>query len=624
MKRLTIQGKLLGPLVLLGIVVVAGQLYFALTAVETARQTEMIIGVLIIGVLFMIVLGYYQLSFIGPLERIRQQIDKMSRGNLDAENGAGSTGDSGAIARMIDGLGDVLRRIVGETVGTTDAIGTLMENLDKTTRKMSQSTSTAKQKVNTIAETSKDISGNMNTVAAAAEQASVNVSTISQTIDNFSMNMNTVAAAAEEASTNMNDISINVSNISKEINRITASIESMSESLNNINKNTTNVIQYSAETASGVDETLESMNELAVTTQEISKILKLVNDIASQTNMLALNATIEAASAGEAGKGFAVVAGEIKELAKQTTDANAEIAQQIKQVQENVSRSQNHVQKISRVFTQVSELNQGIATLVEEQTQNSVQLVEAIDAVASAAKNSALNIEEAASGIKEITRSTAEAFKGSQETARNVGETSVGVKEIAQSSARTAKIIVDINNDIQSINIAINEVSQSIDQNLESVANFANITTALEKSARFFTANSNILFFWTDQLRVDHPIIDRQHQQIVDSINDIYLSIRQKADKPTLLEQLKHLQVLASDHFEEEQKHFIDTAYTGATEHVEKHQHILEQLSSFIEQYQSGQQNIDEEVPTFFKNWLIKHIMTLDKSYQPFLGPGAG
>lgn len=591
---------------------------------KTARQhisqfsVVVSVGAAAVGIVLIVLGLFFYRDFIKPIHTIQTQIRNISQGNLDARVTIDKTDEMGQIAQLINELGETLKRILTEIIGTSDTIGSFMDSLNNSADVLSQSTATAKSKTNAIATTSNGISTNMGTVAEAAKQTSTSVSSISDTIEKLSLNMNTVAAAAEQASTNMSGVSSNVTDISKKISGITTSVEGLSESLNNINKNTSHAMQYSEETTSGVDETLNSMNELVEVTQEISKILKLVNDIASQTNMLALNATIEAASAGEAGKGFAVVAGEIKELAKQTTDANGEIARQIKQVQEYVSKSQNQVQNISKVFNQVSELNQGISSLVEEQTQNSIQLVQAIDSVANAAKDSAINIEEIAGGIKEITRSTAEAFKGSQETAGNVSKAAIGVKEIAQSSAVSAAEIGEINSDIQSINEAINEVSQTIDLNRQNLIGFSHITKALEQSILFFTENSKTFFFWTDQLLVNIPKIDAQHQQIVTSINTIHNHIQQKSDKAVLAESFKTLFSTAETHFRDEQQMFETTAYPDSASHIEAHNAIIGQLKEFQEKLQQGSSNIDETIMVFFKDWLLKHILTVDRTYIPF------
>lgn len=590
---------------------------------KTAAQSEQlmtIVAVCVAVVVLVLVLTglFLQQGLIRPIRIVQDQIRNMTRGNLDDRLDVTRSDEFGQIAQLVNELGDTLKRILGEIIGTTHTISRFMEELSQSTDVVSRSTETTRSRTNTIASTSSEIAASMGTMATSAQQASKDVSAISESIGGFSESMNTVAAAAEQASSNMEGISNDITDISRDISGISTSVEGLSESLNHINQNTTDAMKVSEETTSGVEKTLDSMNELVAVTQEISKILKLVNGIASQTNMLALNATIEAASAGEAGKGFAVVAGEIKELAKQTTDANAEIARQIKQVQEYVSKSQNQVQNISKVFNTVSELNQGISSLVEEQTQNSVQLVQAIDSVSSAARNSAASIEEAAGGIREITRSAGEAFKGSRETAHTATEASNSVGEIAQSSTSTASGLRDINEHIQSINDAITEVSRTVDLNQQRLADFARMTEGLAHAVTFFTENSNTLFFWTDQLRVNNARMDEQHQQIVAAINTVYRHLRKNADSATLNESLEALFRMTEAHFQEEQALFSATGYPESDAHIETHAAIIEQLQSFQEKIRQGEENVSEEMMVFFKDWLLKHIMSVDRTYVPY------
>lgn len=164
-----------------------------------------------------------------------------------------------------------------------------------------------------------------------------------------------------------------------------------------------------------------AMDSIQAASQEVTKILKTIDEIAFQTNILALNAAVEAARAGEAGMGFAVVAEEVRALAQRCAAAARETAIKI---EDSVARSQQGVQisadvaksfaTIQQQILQLDHLVGEIATASREQSQGISQVTTAVTQMDKITQENAAGAEETASAAEELT-SQAETMRGSVE-----------------------------------------------------------------------------------------------------------------------------------------------------------------------------------------------------------------
>ncbi len=159
------------------------------------------------------------------------------------------------------------------------------------------------------------------------------------------------------------------------------------------------------------------VSALANDAQKIGEVVSLISDIAAQTNLLALNATIEAARAGESGRGFAVVAAEVKTLATRTARATDEIGEQVSSVRASTSDVTSAIESIAEIIGTINSITSAIAGSVQAQSavtadmsenmQVAAKGVEAITQSMNAIAESTVKIDSAAKSVRDISRSAA-------------------------------------------------------------------------------------------------------------------------------------------------------------------------------------------------------------------------
>lgn len=204
-----------------------------------------------------------------------------------------------------------------------------------------------------------------------ADAFEAKVGRLALTMSNASADLETTAksmtATAEGTTRQASHVASAAAEASAGVQTVAAAAEQLTASIAEISENVAHCAQASSRAVTDARRTDEVVRALAEAAMRIGKVVQLIADIASRTNLLALNATIEAARAGDAGRGFVVVASEVKSLARQTAQATTEIGTQVDAIQRATQEAVGAIRGITETIESVGLIATTIASAVEQQ-----------------------------------------------------------------------------------------------------------------------------------------------------------------------------------------------------------------------------------------------------------------
>lgn len=360
--------------------------------VATYAQIVMLLLVIVFIVLSVVMVRRLIKTILSPLNQIETATRTLSQGDFSFEITYNKNNEFGQVCNSIRTSFSELRRIISDiSMGVSSLSdgdfsispsmtfpGELREieiSMDKLIKKLNSAFG--------------EIQSSADQINVGAEQVSSGSQALAQ-------------GATEQASS--------VEELSASLTEISNQVQMNAHNAKKANELATTSGEVALSTLSDMKEMLASMNEISISSDNISKVIKVIDDIAFQTNILALNAAVEAARAGSAGKGFAVVADEVRNLAAKSSEAAKETTALIETSISAVSHGEKIAQKASQSFEDlavrveevVSTVNE-ISHASEEQANSLKQITYGVDQISAVVQTNSATSEESAAASEELS-----------------------------------------------------------------------------------------------------------------------------------------------------------------------------------------------------------------------------
>ncbi len=419
-------------------------------------------------------------------------------------------------------------------------------------------------------------------------------------------NSEVLARVSAQINSASNDLSEGSNSQAASLEETSAALEEMASMTRQNAENSLSANELASQTHDEAELGDESMHklghavsEITQSSAEIGKIIKVIEEIAFQTNLLALNAAVEAARAGEAGKGFAVVADEVRNLAQRSSSAaretNALIDRAVQRAENGSKIADTTGQQLGLICEKVKQVN---------------ALIEGITAAN----------QEQAQGVDQVNTAVANMDRITQTNAALAEETAMSAEELSNQSHNMQGMVEKLNYLVHGTHNGNGRRASG-----SKTSFFGNFTKGGKSSASNSMAlvapRSLVAEFvpWTPAMSTGVDDMDDQHKVLFRLINELHASLKSGSDDKVLADILQELTDYTDKHFHEEEVMLDSIGYPKLHQQQKLHKQFVDKLNELIAGQKSGKMMVGLDALQFLKKWLTVHIQKIDHEYGPYV-----